>query len=105
MLVSIKKPRLPNAKELLAVGLPMCEEDCLPASGPKGETLGVATTVLAGAFSAGPFSWAGKPFRQDIFEVEIYLVSLPGESDQDLNKQLDRMKKPIQTMSVAISPQ
>ena len=69
----------------------MCEEDCLPASGPKGETLGVATTDLAGAFSAGPFSWAGKPFRQDIFEVEIYLVSLPGESDQDLNKQLDRV--------------
>jgi hypothetical protein len=105
LLVSINKPRLPNAKELLAAGLAMCEENCLPASGPKGETLGVATTVLAGAFSAGPFSWAGKPFRQDIFEVEIYLVSFPGENDQDINRQFDRMKKPIQTMSVAISPQ
>jgi hypothetical protein len=107
LLVSINKPRLPNAKELLAVGLSMCEENCLPASGPKGETLGVATTVLSGAFSAGPFSWAGKPFRQGAFEVEVYLVSLPEEDSRgkDFEMQLERMRKPILTTLVTIAPQ
>ena len=60
LLVSINKPRLPNARELLAAGLPMCQDNCIPASGPKGEVLGVSAVVQAGAFSAGPFSWAGK---------------------------------------------
>ncbi len=107
LLVSITKPRLPNARELLASGRPMCEDDCLPAAGPKGEVLGVATTALSGAFSAGPFSWAGKPFRPGTFEVEIFLVSLPGEqprSPQDYEKQMDRMKKPVLTSSVVVSP-
>jgi hypothetical protein len=107
LLVSINKPRLPNARELLAAGLPMCEEDCLPASGPKGETLGVGTVVLSGAFSAGPFSWRGKPFRQGAFEVEIFLVSLAGEnvtSLEDIYRQSDRMKKPILTTSVVVAP-
>ncbi|WIG52220.1 MAG: hypothetical protein OJF48_003138 [Afipia sp.] len=107
LLVSITKPRLPNARELLSSGRPMCEDDCLPAAGPKGEVLGVATTALAGAFSAGPFSWAGKPFRPGTFEVEIFLVSLPGEqprSPQDYEKQMDRMKKPVLTSSVVVSP-
>lgn len=107
LLVSVNKTRLPNAKELLAAGLSMCEENCLPASGPKGESLGVATTVLSGAFSAGPFSWAGKPFRQGAFEVEVYLVSLPGEDGRgkDLEIQLERMKKPIQATLVTFAPQ
>lgn len=107
LLVSITKPRLPNARELLAAGRPMCEDDCVPASGPKGEVLGVATTAQAGVFSAGPFSWAGKPFRPGTFEVEIFLVSLPGEqprSPQDYEKQMDRMKKPVLTSSVVVSP-
>jgi hypothetical protein len=105
LLVSRNKPRLPNAGELLAAGLPMCEDDCLPASGPKGERLGVGTVVLSGAFSAGPFSWGGNPFRQGAFEVEIFLVSLPSEGEPRLdNRQLDRLKKPILTTSVVISP-
>jgi len=107
LIISINKPRLPNAKELLAAGLPMCEENCLPASGPKNEMLGVTTTVLAGAFSAGPFSWAGKPFRHGAVEVEVYLFSLPGEADRgdDLRKQMDRMRKPILTTSVNVDPE
>jgi hypothetical protein len=107
LLVSINKPRLPNARELLGAGLPMCEEDCLPASGPKGETLGVSAVVMSGAFSAGPFSWGGKPFRQGAFEVKIFLVSLAGEnvtSLEDYNKQLDRTLKPILTTSVVVAP-
>jgi hypothetical protein len=107
LLVSITKPRLPNARELLASGRPMCEDDCLPAAGPKGEVLGVATTALSGVFSAGPFSWAGKPFRKGTFEVEIFLVSMPGEqlrNVQDYEKQMDRMKKPVLTTSVVVSP-
>src|SRR5277367_5536602 len=78
-MVSINRQRLPNARELLAAGLPMCQDDCIPASGPKGEVLGVSSVVLAGAFSAGPFSWAGKPFGQGTFEVDVFLLSLPGE--------------------------
>lgn len=106
LLVSIKKRRLPNANERLATGLAMCEDDCLPASGPKGERLGVATTVLSGAFSAGPFSWGEKPFRQGNFEVEVYLVSLPDEdaSGRNINQLVDRMKKPILTASVVVNP-
>lgn len=105
LLVSITKPRLPNARELLAAGQPMCEGDCLPAAGPNGEVLGVATTTLAGVFSAGPFSWAGKPFRPGTFAVEIFLVSLPGEqlrNQQDYENYADRMKKPILTSSVEV---
>ena len=108
LLVSIEKPRLPNASELLAKGLPMCEDNCFPASGPKGETLGVATTVLAGAFSAGPFSWAGKPFQKGTFKVEVFLVSLPGEASGSPaeydERQSGRMKKPVLTSSVNIAP-
>jgi hypothetical protein len=103
LIVSINKPRLPNARERLAAGLPMCEDDCIPASGPHGETLGVTTVVESGTFSAGPFSWAGKPFWQGAFDVEIYLFLLPGEEIRE--KQLDRMKQPILTTSVQIVPQ
>jgi hypothetical protein len=108
LLVSINKPRLPTARELLAAGLPMCEDNCIPASGPQGHVLGVPTVVLAGAFSAGPFSWAGKPFRPGAYEVEVYLVSLPGENftgGENFEKQSERMKKPILTTSVTVAPQ
>lgn len=108
LLVSINKPRLPNARELLAAGLPMCEDDCIPASGPKGEVLGVSAVVQSGAFSAGPFSWSGKPFRQGTFDVDIFLVSIPGEDatrPDTVNMQIDRMKKPIRTIAVTIRPQ
>ena len=108
LLISINKPRLPNARELLAAGLPMCQDNCIPASGPKGEMLGVSSVVLAGAFSAGPFSWAGKPFWQGTFEVDVFLVSLPGEGALSLatvDRQLERMKNPILTAPVTVSPQ
>jgi hypothetical protein len=109
LMVSIKKPHLPNAEARLAAGLAMCEENCIPASGPKGQTLGTETTVLSGAFSAGPFSWNGKPFRPGSYEVEVFLVTLPGE---DLKKMplpqfeqwTDRMKKPILTQQVTVGP-
>jgi hypothetical protein len=108
LLVSINKPRLPNAAALLAAGLPACETDCVPASGPKGEMLGVSIAVLSGAFSAGPFSWGGKPFQQGTFEVEIYLVSLPGEDSKNLavfEMQAERMNKPILKTSVNMTPE
>lgn len=98
LLVSISKPRLPNGAELLSRGLPACEDNCIPASGPKGETLGVATIALAGAFSAGPFSWNGKPFRSGSYEVEVYLYSQPGEDVlhvESAAKLSERMARPI----------
>jgi hypothetical protein len=107
LLISINKPRLPNARQLLAAGLPMCEDDCLPASGPKGGVFGSPTSVVAGTFSAGPFSWAGKPFKNGTYEVEVFVVSLPNEDSSRtdiLEQQLDRMKKPILTTSVVITP-
>jgi|GEM_PF-5593485 len=108
LLISIKKPRLPDARELLAAGLPMCEDNCIPASGPNGEVLGVSSVVQSGKFLAGPFSWGGKPFWQGTFEVDVLLVSLPGEdtsSVQGTKTLLERMKKPILTSPVAVSPQ
>lgn len=109
LMVSINKPRIPNAEARLAAGLAMCEENCIPASGPKGETLGVETTVLAGAFSAGPFSWNGKPFRPGSYEVDVFLVSLPGEDPKNMplpqyEQWVDRMKKPILTQHVTVGP-
>jgi hypothetical protein len=104
LLVSINKPHLPNAKELLAAGLPMCEENCFPALGPKGETLGVAATVQSGTFSAGPFSWGGKPFRPGAFKVEIFLVSLPEDDQSDILAQVERMKKPVSSISLNFGP-
>jgi hypothetical protein len=107
-MVSINRQRLPNARELLAAGLPMCQDDCIPASGPKGEVLGVSSVVLAGAFSAGPFSWAGKPFGQGTFEVDVFLLSLPGEDITSLasaDRLSERMRRPILTAPVTVSPQ
>lgn len=105
LLVRIKKPYLPNAEQLLAAGLPMCEDDCLPAIGPKGESLGVRVTVQSGAFSAGPFSWrTGKPIRPGDVEVEIFLVALPGQDESDLVETVKRMKNPISKIAVNISP-
>lgn len=107
LLVSIEKPRLANAEEKLADGLPKCEDDCFPASGPKGEVLGVETTVLAKAFSAGPFSWNGKPILKGSYKVEIFLVALPGEDVRNreiYEKQLERMKVPVFSQTVDIAP-
>lgn len=109
LMVSIKKSHLPNAEAQLAAGLSMCEENCIPASGPKGQTLGTETTVLSGAFSAGPFSWNGKPFRPGSYEVEVFLVTLPGEDMKNMplpqfEQWVDRMKKPILTQQVTVGP-
>jgi hypothetical protein len=109
LMVSIKKPHLPNAAARLAAGLAMCEDNCIPASGPKGQTLGTETTVLSGAFSAGPFSWNGKPFRPGSYEVEVFLVTLPGEDLKNMplpqfEQWADRMKKAILTQQVTVAP-
>lgn len=105
LLVRIKKPYLPNAEQLLAAGLPMCEDDCVPAFGPKGGNPGVRVTVQSGAFSAGPFSWrTGKPIRPGDVEVEIFLVALPGQDESDLVETVKRMKNPISKIAVNISP-
>lgn len=109
LMVSIKKPRLPNAEARLAAGLAMCEENCIPASGPKGQTIGTESIVLSGAFSAGPFSWTGKPFRAGTYEVEVFLITLPGEYLKKMplpqyEQWVNRMQKPILTQQVTIGP-
>lgn len=106
LLVSIKKPRLPNASELAASGRPMCEDNCRPATAPDGELS--STTVQSGAFAAGPFSWEGKPFWEGKFEVDVFLVSLPNEvfdTAEKLNEQRERMRKPILASPVAVNPE
>ena len=69
--ISIKRPWLPDAQERLAKGQAACGEDCLPATGPEGAT---AFVVKDGRFSAGPFSFNGKPFRPAEYPVEISRV-------------------------------
>jgi hypothetical protein len=78
-----------------------------PATGPNGAVLGTGAVVNAGTFSAGPFSWAGKPFKPGEYQVEVYLQSMPDENSDRLEvfeKQVERMSKPIIILPVMVRP-
>ncbi len=73
------KPRLPDAQRRLAMGLTACEEDCFPANTvqvPPSDTL-----VKGGHFTAGPFTFYGKPFQPRLYPVRITVV--PARADED----------------------
>lgn len=72
LVILIFKPWLPDGQQRLAAGLSACENDCMPAKGPEGSTVGSPTVVKNGHFSVGPFSFNNSPFHRGIFyPVEI----------------------------------
>ena len=105
LFISIEKPRLPNSRERQTAGLPMCEDDCFPATDDRG-VVGASVVVSSGAFAAGPFSWGGKPFRTGIVDVGIFLASLPDEGTGPgmLEKQLNRMSEATFNITVDVGP-
>src|SRR5665213_288978 len=73
LVINIKKPWLPDGQERITRGLAACGDNCLPATGPAGESLGVDAVVKDGAFSAGPFSFANQPFPPGNYPLEIFI--------------------------------
>lgn len=72
LFVNVLKPHLPDGQQRLARGLPACEDDCSPANSvavPPPDTI-----VQNGAFSAGPFTFNGKPFRPNFYPIRISVV-------------------------------
>lgn len=105
LVVSILKPRLPDAAARIARGIPECVDDCLPATGQNGGAFGEKVTVLYKSFAAGPFSWHGKPLDDGPVEVEVYLFSIPDEiadTRASFETTMERMKKPIYQQTVVV---
>jgi len=72
LFVNILKPHLPDGQQRMARGLPACEDDCSPAN--TVEVPSVDPVVRNGAFTAGPFSFGGKPFRPNIYPIRISVL-------------------------------
>jgi hypothetical protein len=71
LFINIKKPWLPDGAQRIAQGLAACGVDCLPATTGTNFLTGEIVVVENGRFTAGPFSFVGKPFQPGTYPIEI----------------------------------
>lgn len=109
LLVNVKKVWLPDAQQRLARGLPGCEQGCLPATGPSGESLGVKATVAGQRFSAGPYSFGGQPFTRGPYIVEVFITTPPTDREtagltprQAIEIEVERLKNPAYSTTIQV---
>jgi hypothetical protein len=76
LLLALRKPWLPNAKERLAAGLPACGDYCGPLT-VSGRSIADDVVVKNGRFSDGPFTDRGAALRTGIYNLDVYQVIDP----------------------------
>jgi hypothetical protein len=99
LLVNVKKAWLPDGQQRVARGLPACGDDCFPATAPDHRLIGVTTTVRNGRFTAGPFSFRGRPFAPGIYPLEISISVDPKKATLE---EIRAMGTPIHVSTVRI---
>jgi len=81
LFINLVNARLADGQQRIARGLPACGDPCWPATGPN-HKVGIITTVQNGRFTAGPFSFDGKPFRPAAdypLTISIWATDTPEE--------------------------
>jgi hypothetical protein len=94
LLVMLLKPLLPSADQLRAAGMPPCDGGCVPMP----ETVGgmsMLYPVIGGRFTAGPFSYNGRPVGPGIYRLHIGIVpDVDFDGPQsEVRAELDRFKE------------
>jgi hypothetical protein len=100
LLVNLKRPWLPDARDRLAKGLPACEDSCAPAMGSDHHA-GALVVVSKGQFLAGPFSFSGKPIPPGWYPVEISLSVDPATATIE---QIRRIGTRLFSSQIKITP-